>query len=235
MAETKMVTPQQPIEDHEIVVERAKDFWTRNNRLVMMLGLAVILLGGGYLAYKKLYKEPQEVKAQEAIFKAEEYFRADSVRLALNGDGVNPGFAKLADRYSGTRAGELARFYAGACYLQLGDARNAEKNLEDFSTDAPQIQARAYKLLGDAYAEQGKNSDALSNYKKAAHHFEQDEPNASEYLYWAAYFAHRVQNNAAEATNLFRELKNKYPRTQRGIEADKFLGQLGVYTSDDKK
>jgi predicted negative regulator of RcsB-dependent stress response len=233
MAETKTVTPQ-PLEDHEIVVERAKDFWTRNSRVITMIGLAVILLGGAYLAYKKFYKEPQEVKAQEAIFKAEEYFRADSIRLALNGDGVNPGFVKLADRYSGTRAGELARFYAGASYLQLNDAKNAQKFLEDFSTDAPQVQARAYKLLGDAYAEQGKNGDALSNYKKAAHHFEQDEVNASEYLYWAAYFAQRVQNNQKEASDLFRELKNKYPRTQRGIEADKFLAQLGVY-SDDKK
>ncbi|RYZ22032.1 MAG: hypothetical protein EOO16_10670 [Chitinophagaceae bacterium] len=235
MAEIKTVTPQQPMEDHEIVVERARDFWTRNNRLIMMLGLGIILLGGGYLAYKKFYKEPQEVKAQEAIFKAEEYYRMDSVRLALNGDGVNPGFVKLADRFSGTRAGELAHFYAGACFLQLGDAKNAEKHLEDFSTDAQQVQARAYKLLGDAYAEQGKNADALSNYKKAAHHFEQDEQNASEYLFLAAYFAQRVQNNAGEATNLFRELKNKFPRTQRGIEADKFLGQLGVYNSDDKK
>jgi predicted negative regulator of RcsB-dependent stress response len=233
MAETKTVTPQ-PLEDHEIVVERARDFWTRNNRAITIIGLAIILLGGGYLAYKKFYKEPQEVKAQEAIFKAEEYFRADSVRLALNGDGVNPGFVKLADRYSGTKAGELAAFYAGDCYLQLNDAKNAEKFLEDFSTDAPQIQARAYKLLGDAYAEQGKNGDALSNYKKAAHHFEQDEQNASEYLFLAAYFAQRVQNNASEATSLFRELKTKYSRTQRGIEADKFLGQLGVYSEDKK-
>jgi predicted negative regulator of RcsB-dependent stress response len=233
MAETKTVTPQ-PLEDHEIVVERARDFWTRNNRVIMMAALAIIVLGAAYLAYKKLYKEPQEVKAQESIFKAEEYFRADSINLALKGDGVNPGFEKLADRYSGTRAGELAAFYAGACYLQLNDANKAVKFLSDFSTDAPQVQARAYKLLGDAYAEQGKNSDALSAYKKAAHHFEQDEPNASEYLFLAAYFAQRVQNNPKEASDLFRELKNKYARTQRGVEADKFLAQLGVY-SDDKK
>jgi LPXTG-motif cell wall-anchored protein len=36
------------------VVARAKDFWTRNGRAMTIAGLAVILLGAGYLAYKKL-------------------------------------------------------------------------------------------------------------------------------------------------------------------------------------
>lgn len=227
MAETKTVTPQTR-EDHEIVVERAKDFWTRNNRLILTLGVAIILVGGGYLAYKKMYKEPNEVKASEASFRAEEYFRMDSLQKALNGDGVNLGFAKIADKYSGTKAGELAHFYAGAIALQLGDAAKAVKYLDDFSTDAPQVQARAYKLLGDAYADQGKNSDALSSYKKAAHHFEQDEANASEYLFTAAYFAQRVLNDNKAAIDLYTELKTKFGRTQRGIEADKYLAQLGV-------
>ncbi|RYY40552.1 MAG: hypothetical protein EOO08_05330 [Chitinophagaceae bacterium] len=172
------------------------------------------------------------MKASDAAFRAEEYFRMDSLRLALNGDGVNPGFAKIADKYSGTRAGELASYYAGVISLQLNDPTKAAKYLSDFSTDAPQVQARAYKLLADAQAEQGKNADAFTNYKKAAHHFEQDEANASEYLFTAAYFAHRILNDSKGATDLYRELKTKFPRTQRGIEADKYLAQLGVYSND---
>jgi predicted negative regulator of RcsB-dependent stress response len=231
MAESKIVTPAQ---DHEIVVERAKDFWTRNNRVIMAIGLAIILLGGGYLVYKKFFKDPNEQKAAEASFRAEEYFRMDSLNLALNGDGINPGFVKIADKYSSTKAGNLAHYYAGDIYLQLGDAAKAQKQLEDFSTDAPQIQARAYKLLGDAYAEQNKNSEALSNYKRAAHHFEQDDKNAAEYLFMAAYFAQGVVKDAKQATELYRELKTKYPREQRGIEADKYLAQLGVYNTEAK-
>src|SRR5690349_8199931 len=118
-------------EDHEVVVERAKDFWKRNNRIVTIAGLAIILLAGGYLAYKKLYKEPNEAKAAEAIFHAENYYRMDSVKQALNGDGINPGFVKIIDKYGGTKAGNLARFYAGACFMQTGDFAKAEKYLED--------------------------------------------------------------------------------------------------------
>ena len=45
----------------------------------------------------------------------------------------------------------------------------------------------------------------------------------------AAYFADRVMNNKKEAIELFKELKEKYARTEKGFEAEKFLAQLGVY------
>lgn len=212
------------------VVDRAKDFWGRYNKPITIAALAIILVGGGYLGYKKLVKEPNEQKASEAIYKAEDYFRADSLNQALNGDGVNPGFLKIIDKYSGTKAGNLAHFYAGAIYLQQGDAAKAATHLKKFDSDAKQVQARAYKLLGDAYADQGKNGEALDNYKKAAHHFEADKQTSAEYLFMAAYFADRVMKNQKEAIDLFKELKDKYPQTDRGFEADKYLAQLGVYS-----
>lgn len=227
MAETKQVIEQK--HDNQVVVDRAKDFWGRYGRTILIASTAVILLCGGYLAYKYLVKGPQEEKAIEAMFKAEDYYRADSLKVALNGDGINAGFLKIIDRYEGTRAGNLARFYAGNIYLKLGDFNNAVKHLKAFDTDAKQVQARAYKLLGDAYAESGKNGDALDAYKKAARHFEEDDANASEYLFMAAYFADRVAKNQKEAISLFKELKQKYPRTEKGFEADRFLAQLGIY------
>lgn len=227
MAETKTV--QRTTENPEML-DRARNFWDRNSKMITMVGLGILLLGGGFLAYKLLVQKPNETKASEAIYKAEDYYRMDSLNLALNGDGANPGFLKMISQYGGTKAGNLARFYAGSIYLQMGDAAKAQKHLADFSTDADQIQARAYKLLGDAYAEQGKNGDALNNYKKAAHHFEEDETASSEYLFMAAYFADRVMKDQKEAISLFKELKEKYSKTEKGFEADKYLAQLGEFT-----
>ena len=227
MADNK-VTPRHTTSDAE-VVDRAKDFWSRNNKPITIAALALLLLIGGFFGYKKFIKEPNERKASEAIFKAEEYFRMDSLNQALNGDGQYLGFLKVIDKYGATKAGDLARYYAGAIYLQQGNAANAVKYLSDFDSDAEQIQARAYKLLGDAYAEQGKNADALSSYKKAAHHFEEDEAASSEYLFMAAYFAGRIMKNSDDAKELFKELKDKYPTSPKGLEADKYLAQLGVY------
>jgi predicted negative regulator of RcsB-dependent stress response len=216
------------------VVDRARDFWDQYSRPILIAAAVLLLLIGGYLAYKYLFQQPKEQKASEAVFKAQQYFAQDSFRLALNGDGVNPGFLKIISNYGGTKSGELARFYAGASYLQSGDAANAIKQLKEFSTDSKPVQARAYKLMGDAYAETGKNSEALEHYKKAARHFQDDDQNASEYLFMAGYFAVRVLKNNAEATTLFKELKEKFPRTQYGFEADKYLAQLGVYDTNKK-
>lgn len=227
MAETKHAVPHS---ESQVIVDRAKDFWGKYNRPVMIIAIAVIALSAAYLGYKYLIKEPNEKKASEAIFKAEDYYRQDSLQLALKGDGVNYGFEKVISNYGSTKAGNLAKFYAGTIYLKLGDYAKATKYLGDFSTDAKQVQARAYKLLGDAYSEQGKNADALSSYKKAANEFEEDDANAAEYLFFAAYFADRVMKDQKQAVDLFKELKEKYPRTQQGFEADKYLAQLGVYS-----
>ena len=59
-----------------------------------------------------------------------------------------------------------------------------------------------------------RNSDALSYYKKAAHQFEEDEQASAEYLFMAAYFADRAMNDKKQATELYKEIKKKYPQSQ---------------------
>lgn len=229
MAEVKQ--PRQKTES-EVVVDRARDFWSQYNRPILIACAAIIILGGGWLAYKYLVKEPKEKKASEAVFKAEEYYRMDSLQLAMKGDGQHPGFEKVISQYGGTDAGNLAKFYAGTIALKLGDFNKAAKYLSDFDTDNKPARARSYKLLADAYASLGKNNDALSYYKKAAHAFEQDETNSAEYLFMAAYFADGVLKNQNEAIDLYKELKKKFPNTQYGFEADKYLAKNGVYNVD---
>ncbi len=87
--------------------------------------------------------------------------------------------------------------------------------------------------MGDAYADMGKNADALSAYKKAARHFEKDENNAAEYLFMAAYFADRVMKDPKEAISLYKEIKEKFPDTQQSYDAISYLAQLGVYSVDN--
>src|SRR5947209_5521705 len=144
MAEVKSA---RPVTESEAVIERAKDFWEQYGKIISIVLGAAILIVGGIFVYKKLIKEPKEKKAAEAIFKAQEYYEKDSAAKALNGDGQYPGFEKVISQYGSTDAGELAKFYAGSLYLKQGSFDKAVKYLKDFSTDAPQIQARAYKLL----------------------------------------------------------------------------------------
>jgi predicted negative regulator of RcsB-dependent stress response len=220
--------------ENDQVIERAKDFWTKYGKITTIIAAAIIILGGGYLAYKYMVVEPKEKKAEEAIWRAQDYFAQDSLDKALKGDGQSAGFEKIASQYKGTDVGELAGYYVGVIALKQGDNNKAIKYLKAFSTDAKQIQARAYKLLGDAYANTGKNAEALSNYKKAAREFEKDKMGSSDYLMMAAYFADKVMNDKKQAEELYKEIKQKYPNTQASDDADKYLAQLGVYNVDEK-
>jgi len=220
--------------ENEQVLERAKDFWTKYGKTTTIIALAIIILGGGWLAYKYMIVQPKEQKAEDAMWRAEDYFAQDSLEKALKGDGQSAGFEKIASQYKGTDAAELANYYVGVIALKQGDNNKAIKSLKSFSTDAHQVQARAYKLLGDAYANAGKNSDALASYKKAAHEFEKDKLNSSEYLMMAAYFADRVLNDKKQAEELFKEIIDKYPNSQASDDAGKYLAQMGIYKVDEK-
>jgi tetratricopeptide (TPR) repeat protein len=215
--------------DGEIVIAKAKDFWTRFNKPIMIASAVIIIAVGGWYIYQNFFKKPKEQKAVEAMFKAEEYYRLDSTNLALNGDGQYDGFLKIISKYGGTDAANNSNYYAGVCYIKLNDNEKAIKHLKKFSTSSKAIQARAYKLLGDAYADSGKSADALSYYKKAARHFEQDTENSADYLLNAAYLADRVMKDQKEATALYKEIKEKFPRSNQASTADNYLAQMGVY------
>ncbi len=209
-------------------LDRAQDFWEKNNKSIIIVLSAVILLAGGYFIYKYWFKIPENEKAVEAIAKAQRYFASDSLHLALNGDGKNPGFLKVISKYGSTPSGNLAKLYAGETYLHLGDYNNAIKYLSDFNPNGSlQTQALVYGLLGDAYSELKKNDEAIEQYKKAGAAFEQNQAMSSEYLYRAASL-YEIMGKNKEAIELFQQLKDKYPRTERGFTAEKYLGKLGA-------
>ncbi len=213
----------------EKLVETTQKFWSKNSKLIIGGVVAVALLIGVLVIYQNYFKAPAEAEANEAIWTAQANFKIDSFRNALNGDGskANPGFLKLISKYGGTKAGNLAHFYAGICYLHLGDFNNTIKHLEDFATDQPEVKLRAAGSLGDAYAELGKNDKAAEQYKKASTIFEKDEVNSSEYLYRLGQLYDKM-GKSSEAITAFQSLKEKFPTSVRSQEAEKYLAKLGA-------
>ncbi len=203
-------------------------FWNKEGKIIIYAVVIIILLVAGWLAYKSFIVEPKEKKAAEAMWKAEEYYRMDSARLALNGDGTNQGFLKIISNYGGTDAGNLSKFYAGSSYLKIGDFANAVKYLEDFKTSDKIIQLRATGLLADAYAEQGKKAEAADQYKKAGTMYTDDNYNSPEYLFRAGLLYQELGKNK-DAIEVFNTIRQKYPNTQRGREVEKYLARLGVF------
>ena len=206
-------------------------FFKKNQKQILMVIGALVVIIGGWYAYQNFMVAPKEEQAKEAMWKAESYFRQDSLKLALNGDKNNRGFLYIINNYGGTKAGNLAKFYAGCCYLRTGDFNSAVKYLSDFSTDAKPVQMMAYGALGDAYSELKKNDEAISSYKKAGSTFTDDKNNSAEYLFRAAFMLESSGKNT-EAIELYKQIKNGFPKTQRGYEADKYINRLSIEPND---
>lgn len=210
------------------VVDKALGFWQAYGKK-LSIALAVIVVAiGGYWAYGNFVQQPKEIKANEDIFAAENLFRKDSFALALNGTASTPGFLKIMDKHSGTKAANLAHLYAGESFLQIGEFQKAIDQLNSFNSGgAKQVEARVEGLLGDAYAELKKNDDAIEHYKKAGTLFADDQAISSEYLFRGALLAEIAGKND-QAIELYQILKDKYPRTDKGFVVDKYLARLGV-------
>ena len=203
------------------------DFVSKNKKALTYTITALAIVIVAFFGYTELYQKPREEKAADAMFTAEKYFAMDSSSLVLNGDGQSKGVLYGLKNFSGTKAANLCNYYAGVSYLKLGDFNNAVKYLKDFSTEAKQIQLMAYGCLGDAYAELNKKDEAVESYKKAGHTFDKDESNSAEYLFRAALLQETMGKNK-EALELYKEIKEKFPRTEKGFQADKYIYRLSI-------
>lgn len=214
------------LESPEVLAEKlqvAESWIEEHSRVVFGVALVALLAIGGYFGYK-YYLNSQDGEAQRQMFQAVYYFEADSLDLALNGDGNNLGLVDIADEYGQTDAGNLASFYAGAGYLRQGKYELARLYLEDFKAKDLLVQARAYSLLGDTYMEQENYAQAASYYNKAANY----KPNkfySPTYLMKEA-LAYEKMNDTEKAKQTYQKIIDNYSESAEFQNARKFIAKL---------
>lgn len=145
-----------------LFADKIKNWLNRQNKMLVFGVGGVLLVTVGYFAYQFLYQMPREKEGLAAIYKTQELFDNDSFRI------VSIEAPKLADKYSGTKAGELAEYMAGASFLNLGDFKKAIQFLEGVSFDDQIMKYQATGLLGDAHVENKNIEEGLKLYLKAA-------------------------------------------------------------------
>ena len=221
MAEQKNQNEHLNVED---ALTQSEAFLIKYKNAIIGGVVAVIIIVAGIIMYKNLYAEPREEKAQAALFKGQEYFEMDAFEQALNGDSIGfAGFLKVADEYSGTKAANLAKAYAGICYAQLGKYEDAVKMLDSFNGKDQMVAPAILGAAGNCYAQLGQLDKAASTLLSAAD--KADNNTLSPIFLLQAGEILVKQGKFDDAISAYTKIKDKYFQSYQAMDIDKYIEQ----------
>ena len=210
-------------------VSKTEAFFEKNSKAFVAAVVAFCVVVGGVYGYRKLVAEPRVEKASELIAEAQYRFEQENpnYELALNGDENGAGFLDVIEQYGSTPAGNLAKHYAGICYLKSGDLENAAAYLAKFSPvkglPGEIINAQNLGLQGDIAVDNGDLEAAVKLFAKAV--------KASDNLYTTPLYlrkqglALKALGRQEEAVVVFEKILAEYPASMDAREAEKLLGE----------
>lgn len=203
----------------------------KNKKAIIACIAALVVVVGGFFAYKYLYQQPREDKAQALLAKGQALAAQQKFDEALKGEGQFPGLLKLISNYSGTDAANVAKAQAGFCYAQQGKYKEAVAQLEDFSPAGDNsLSPAALGALANAYAGVGQIDKAVSTYQEAAKRAENDILSPL-YLVKAGELL-ETQKKYAEAVKVYQQVKENYPRSQYSVNQQQQDGSVGAALID---
>lgn len=220
------VTPQETAVEE--AVSKTESFFEENSKLVVCILAAIFILAGGIYGYRKFVAEPRIEKAANMISEAQYRLEAPNpdYLLALEGDENGAGFLDVIGNYGSTPSGNLAKHYAGICYLHLGDLDAAAEYLVKYSPvkglPGQIVNAQNLGLQGDIAVEQGNLDKAAKLFAKAV--------KASDNSYTAPLYLRKqglvlqAQGKEKEAAEVFQQILNNYPASAEAREVEKLIG-----------
>jgi len=207
----------------EETLTRTEHYLEQNYKVMLTaLGVIVVLVGLGWLG--KMYLTKRNDEAQSQMYQAEKYLEADSLKLALNGDGNYLGFLDIAKQYKFTNTGNLAKYSAGICYLHLGNYNEAIDYLNKYSKKDNVIGSLAIGATGDAYVQLGNLEKGISKYIEAAD-YAKNSFNTPLFLMKAAEL-YELTNKFPEALKLYERIESQYPESTEGNTIGKYIARV---------
>jgi tetratricopeptide (TPR) repeat protein len=222
-----MVKKQDKTEGGIVKVEEAlsktERFIENNQKILTIVIGAIVVIVLVFFGFKRFYMAPREQEAKEQMFMAERYFDSDSLNLALNGDGMYPGFLKIIDDYSMTKGANLSKYYAGLCYLKMGRFEEALDYLKSFKVKDQIIAPMAKGAIGDAYLELNQPEKAVGYYIEAAD-LKENEFTTPIYLMKAGW-TYEILKDYKKALETYERIKYNFPASNEAREIDKYIAR----------
>lgn len=207
--------------------------WLEKNAKLVYTVLGVFLVAMlAFLAYTKFVSEPKEIKAANYLAYSKSLFNEaetaqkskDSLyTVALNGADNKYGLIEVANKFSGTKAGNLANYMAGIAYYKTTEYDKAISYLDKFSSDDAILSPMAKGTIGDIFLDMDDKTNALDYYKKAIA-IHENSFSTPLYLFKAANTALEL-NQFGEALQMFEKIKNNYPKSDEAKEIDMYINR----------
>ncbi len=202
----------------EIQATKTEQFVENNGKKVIYVVIALAVIIAAAFGLRK-YSEGKEAEAlnSEALMQAQFDFEAGQYEAALEN------FESVIGEFGSTKAGNLAKAYAGLCQKNLGNYAEAIDFLKEYDGSDDIIAPAILSALGDCYVEQ-----ETPDYAAAAKAFEKaaSAANSNEfsplYLHKAG-LAYEKQGENAKALKAYEAIKNNWPDSEFAASVDKYI------------
>ncbi|TVZ53226.1 tetratricopeptide repeat protein [Dokdonia sp. Hel_I_53] len=213
---------------------KAEEWFEKNQKPVIGVIIAALVIALLYLGYTKFIVEPNETEAANELVVAQESFTTalestntsvkDSLYMvALEGRNGKYGLLDVAENYGSTPSGNLAHYYAGMSYLEIKEYQNAISHLQDFSSDDDILAPLAKGAIGDAFMQLGQAEEAYDYYEDAAS-ISVNTFTTPRFLFKAGITAIDLGNNDAAVKHLSR-IKDEFSTSEYASQVDLYLGR----------
>ena len=209
----------------EEAVSRSEAFINKNKKVISAIVTAIIVVVAAGMLISTFVVKPREQKAAEALFAGEKYFQNGDYEIALNGDQYEyAGFEAVAADHKGTKAGNLAKAYAGISLAKLGRYEEAIPMLKAFKGNDEMVAPSVLAALGNCYAQVGDEAKAAATLVKAADKADNNLLSPA-YLIQAGQIYEKLGKNG-EALKAYNEVKAKYYLSIQSSDIDKYIERV---------
>jgi len=209
-----------------------EDLIKRYRVLLSNLAILVAVAVGGII-FVLNYRSKKNEEAQAAMFRAVYQFEAGKFDKALAGDKEYQGLLSIIKQYSATKAGNLAKYYAGVSYVQKKEYAKALEYLKKFNASDYLLQAKAWELIGDVYSEQEQYKEAASYYEKAAN-YKSNPAFTPMYLLKQALVFEKLKH-FTHALNCYEKIMKEYPKSASYRQACQYKSRVEGLMAKPKK
>lgn len=201
-------TEQEEVKDN--VVTKFLVFFNKNQNVIYGIIIGILVLACAWIAFDRFYVQKKIGEASAQIIHPITLFMAGdtaSLNLALEGDDENDGFLSIASGYKITKTSNTANYYAGLCYLKLGQKDEALNYLKKFKKKEDVMWYECQANIGDIYDDLGDEANAIKYYQKA---IKSEDPYFTPMTLFKLAQMYERQGKWNDAADTYKTIENRF-------------------------